>query len=73
MQCTWLNEDNDTRCEREAVHALKSDDNQIWANLCKEHDNEWEIAVTCGNAKFMMARYIRAQGGPKVAAKRMFK
>lgn len=68
-RCTWMGEQG--RCEAIATHPEVAKDGSQWANLCDEHFEEVERALTNFDARKLLANWVRAQGGPKAAAARI--
>lgn len=64
-KCTWEG------CDAFGGFLRKGKDGRQWANLCKQHDEETDAAITAGNVKKILSNWVKAQGGSKKAAERM--
>lgn len=62
--CTWVG------CCNPAVHDHFDKQGASWARLCEKHHIEFETAV-CGTPQQLLAGWVKAQGGPGVAAQRV--
>lgn len=63
--CTWKN------CNENAAHPQISSDGQEWANLCDQHHQELENAISELDPKTLLRAWILAMGGAKKAARRL--
>lgn len=63
--CTWHG------CSEAAAKTQHDRDGKPWAELCARHALELDAAVTSGKPKDLCRAWVRAQGGPEAAAKRM--
>ena len=65
LRCTWVD------CGHKATKPQLSKSGGQWANLCDGHDRLFTEAVSAGDAKAILSRWIKAQGGAKAASARM--
>ncbi len=68
MNCTWEG------CTKPATRPQLDRHKQQWANLCEEHDQELDKALSPPfDAKTALRAWIKASGGPKPLAARTMK
>lgn len=65
MTCTW------TGCTDTAVHPQLGRDGAQWANLCSEHHQLLRDCQQSEDPKRILSSWVKAQGGAKVAARRL--
>ena len=63
--CTWVD------CSHIAVSPQTSA-GSVWADLCEVHAREIDAAFDLG-PKEILSTWVKAQGGAKAAAERMFR
>lgn len=63
--CTWQD------CSATAQHEQVADDGDAWANLCAEHNQKLQASMASGDQRAIIADWIRAQGGPMKASRRL--
>ena len=63
--CTWLH------CDRRATVEQTTWDGSIWADLCGNHDKKLHEAYDKMDYKNLFDYWVKAQGGPRAASKRM--
>ena len=63
--CTWEG------CPARAVKPKHDKQNRIWADLCLEHNTEFERAMTLGAPGRVLSTWVKAQGGAAKAAERV--
>ena len=64
-QCTW------DGCSREANETLLDKDGKPWARLCLQCLKDFDDTIKSGNAKHIVAAWIKAQGGSGKATQRV--
>lgn len=62
--CTW------EHCDKPASIPKYDSGGELWANLCDEHSKKLEDSVG-KDPRHVVACWVKAQGGPKKAARRM--
>jgi hypothetical protein len=62
--CTWEG------CDKLATKPQIAKDGEQWANLCDEHAAKVDAAAMDTRPGAILSTWIRAQGGPKAAARR---
>ena len=67
MKCTWKN------CTNEGTIEQKDKKGNVWATLCKEHDNKLTDSISRGDPKLMMQSWVLAGGGAEKMVERIFK
>jgi len=67
VRCTWEG------CKQGSIFHETGKDGGEWAHLCLMHHNQLEDAMKDGNAKLILSFWVKAQGGSRCAADRMFK
>ena len=65
MKCTWVD------CQNDAKHPQHDSNGELWANLCDEHNEQFNIATDSPEPKRLLSVWVKAQGGAKEATKRM--
>ena len=70
MNCTWV--DDAVRCRGRAIHPITAKDGEVWARLCDEHNAAVDKAIQDIDGKAILRCWVRAGGGAKKMAARMF-
>ena len=65
--CTWKD------CEALAEHPQVAEDGEVWANLCQDHHDVVEGAMTALEPRKLLWAWVNAQGGAKAASGRMMR
>jgi len=67
MKCTWVD------CAKVGLFPQKADDGEQWAWLCGEHQDKLDDAIqgASENPFRMLSCWVKAQGGSRLATKRM--
>lgn len=65
----WFQNEED--CPATAQHEERGTSGQVWARLCDAHHNELEAALASLDIRRITGSWLRAQGGPKAATRRM--
>lgn len=71
IKCTWQ-DPPDKLCERLAAIDHTTQDGEVWARLCKEHDKELVDSQSDPiNVPLMLRCWVRAGGGHQKMAARL--
>lgn len=67
QKCTYSD------CILQAAHPQLSSEGAMWANLCDDHSRKFDTMMIDPNTSVtrLLAEWVKAQGGPKLAARRM--
>lgn len=65
MSCTWQD------CEEQGKHVHKDKQGRVWSTLCDKHHEMIEELVYLKDPKQILARWVKASGGPKKLAHKM--
>jgi hypothetical protein len=65
MKCTYEG------CDREATIPQVAKDGEVWANFCKEHEDQINKSIDTGDVRALMRDWVKGQGGAKAAADRV--
>lgn len=73
MTCTWVD------CSNPAVHPWKNKSNEVWANLCEDHNRKLDDSINdmlAGDkdehkVKVHLSYWVKAHGGSKKMMERM--
>ena len=76
-KCTWAG------CNEEAMHAWNDKKGNVWASLCPDHNDSLQESIDKSGSidpeemkqglREVLSKWIKAQGGAKVAARRVLK